>query len=79
MLHLLAVEDLGRGGSGKVWLIRTVSTRKPSICVLLFHNENSIISMNQEKCNWDAVYPEFEKITSVDTWSGSIALKMPHL
>ena len=79
VLHLLAVEDLGRGGSGKVWLTCTVSARKPSICVLKFHNENSIIRMNQEKCNWDAVYPEFEKITSVDTWSGSIALKMPHL
>ena len=30
--HLLAVEDLGRGSSGKVWLTCTVSN-KPSICV----------------------------------------------
>ena len=78
VLHLLAVEDLGRGGSGKVWLTCTVSSRKPTICVLKFHNKNSTQILNQEKCSWDTVYPEFQSITSVDTWSGSTALKMPH-
>ena len=76
--HLVAVEDLGRGGSGKVWLTCTVSSRKPTICVLKFHNKNSTPILNQEKCSWDTVYPEFQSITSVDTWSGSTALKMPH-
>ena len=32
----------------------------------------------KEKDNWDLVYPEFKTITSVGTWSGSTALKMPH-
>ena len=76
--HLLAVEDLGRGSSGKVWLTCTVS-KKPSICVLKFHNHNSTgTKLSQEKKKWDMIYPEFQRITSVDIWSGSFALKMPH-
>ena len=76
--HLLAVEDLGRGGSGKVWLTCTLS-KKPSICVLKFHNYDGTGSkLLEEKNIWDAVYPDFEMLTSVDMWSGSFALKMPH-
>jgi hypothetical protein len=78
--RLLAVEDLGRGSSGKAWLTCTVS-KKPSICVLKFCNHESASStkkLMKEKDNWDLVYPEFKTITSVGTWSGSAALKMPH-
>ena len=76
--HLLAVEDLGRGSSRKVWLTCTVS-KNPSLCVLKFHNNDSTgVKLRKEKQKWDLVYPEFEIVTTVDFWSGSFALKMPH-
>ena len=63
--HLLAVEDLGRGSSGKVWSTCTVS-KKSSICVLKFHNHDSTSAkLCQEKKKWDLIYPELQSITSV--------------
>eukprot|EP01036_Dinobryon_divergens_P031254 gene31254-40622_t len=68
----------GRGSSGKVWLTCTVS-KNLSLCVLKFHNNDSTgVKLRKEKQKWDLVYPEFEIVTTVDFWSGSFALKMPH-
>lgn len=77
---LLAVEDLGRGSSGKAWLTCTLS-KTPAICVLKYSNKGDLggrDSLNVEKSWWDRIYPEFSTMTKVEIWSGSYALVMPH-
>jgi hypothetical protein len=77
---LLALEDLGRGATGKAWLLCTLS-RHPAVCVLKFWNKNSDNvqkRLEDEKKWWDKVYPEYERLTRVEQWSGSYALMMPH-
>lgn len=75
---LLAVEDLGRGSSGKAWLAYTLSN-DPAMCVLKFSNDPAGRDLlNAEKKWWDIIYPEFSKMTKVEFWSGSYALLMPH-
>ena len=78
--HLLALEDLGRGATGKAWLVCTLSD-SPTICVLKFWNKKSgreEYYLEAEKNNWHKVYPEFADKTRVEQWSGSYALMMPH-
>jgi hypothetical protein len=76
--QLLAIEDLGRGSSGKAWLCSTTSTR-PSICVLKFSNKaGEKFSLEDEKQWWHQIYPEFASKVKVEEWSGSSALVMPH-
>lgn len=76
---LLALEDLGRGSTGKAWLCCTVSA-SPALCVLKFGNKSHDVSarLKQEKQWWDAVYPDFQRMTKVEMWGGSEALVMPH-
>lgn len=77
---LLALEDLGRGSSGKAWLTCTLS-KKPAICVLKFSNKRDLGGkdyLDSEKAWWDFIYPEFSSMTKVEIWSGSYALMMPH-
>eukprot|EP01036_Dinobryon_divergens_P029986 gene29986-39165_t len=45
--NLIAVEDLGRGSSGKVWLVTTTETLK-SICVFKFDNKNQRFNLDAE-------------------------------
>ena len=79
---LLAVEDLGRGSSGKAWLACTCTksrTKTPAICVLKFGNEKkSDVRLEHEKKMWDQFYPEFHGKIKLEKWSGSLALVMPH-
>lgn len=77
---LLALEDLGRGSTGKAWLCCTLSSL-PALCVLKFGNrsDNASTRLLQEKKWWDVVYPEFQCMTKVDIWGGSNALMMPHI
>jgi hypothetical protein len=77
---LLALEDLGRGSSGKAWLCCTLSS-SPALCVLKFGNKSDNVSarLKQEKQWWDAVYPQFKAMTKVEVWGGSDALVMPHI
>jgi hypothetical protein len=78
---LLALEDLGRGSTGKAWLCCTLST-SPALCVLKFGNEGDWVSsarLREEKKWWDAVYPQFQTMTKVEVWGGSNALMMPHM
>jgi len=78
--NLLAIEDLGRGSSGRAWLACTQS-ENPAICVIKFSNKGDLEGMehlNKEKIWWDRIYPEFSAMTKVEIWSGSYALVMPH-
>eukprot|EP01036_Dinobryon_divergens_P032238 gene32238-41783_t len=77
---LLALEDLGRGSTGKSWLCCTLSA-SPALCVLKFGNkiDNMSSRLNTEKQWWDTVYPEFKRMTKVEVWGGSNALVMPHM
>ena len=77
---LLALEDLGRGSTGKAWLCCTLSS-SPALCVLKFRNngDNVLSRLKEEKQWWDAVYPDFINMTKVEVWGGSHALVMPHL
>jgi hypothetical protein len=77
---LLALEDLGRGSTGKAWLCCTLSS-SPALCVLKFGNKSDNVSsrLKEEKQWWDAVYPQFKRMTKVEVWGGSDALVMPHV
>jgi hypothetical protein len=76
--NLLAVEDLGRGSSGKVWMTMT-NSNNPAICVLKFRNyQRHENQLETEKEWWHLLYPEFRSLVHVENWSGSLALRMPH-
>eukprot|EP01036_Dinobryon_divergens_P031811 gene31811-41286_t len=77
---LLAMEDLGQGSTEKAWLCCTLSS-SPALCVLKFGNKIDNVSsrLKDEKRWWDAVYPQFQRMTKVEVWGGSDALVMPHL
>ena len=45
--NLIAVEDLGCGSSGKVWLVTTTETLK-SICVFKFDNKTQRFNLDAE-------------------------------
>jgi hypothetical protein len=75
-MHLYAVEDLGHGDNGRVWL---TSTSSGYIYVLKFakfgHNQDNLCA----ECDWwHKVYPEFERFVAVEKWSNHYALRMPH-
>jgi hypothetical protein len=76
---LLAIEDLGRGSTGKAWLCATITKPRSSVCVLKFDNKQiSSINLDFEKEMWHLLYPEFACMVKVELWSGSCALLMPH-
>jgi hypothetical protein len=77
---LIAVEDLGRGSSGKAWLTCTCTKTRDgarAICVLKYGNKESV-KLEHEKRMWDILYPEFNGKIRLELWSGSFALMMPH-
>jgi hypothetical protein len=76
--NLIALEDLGRGATGKAWLCVTLSTPSASACVLKFHNTKKITDLEKEKDLWHKIYPEFSKLVRIERWSGENALVMPH-
>jgi len=72
--YLYAIEDLGRGSDGRVWLTCTSSG---AVCVLKFpikSKEHDAVRLEME--NWKAAYPEFEVFREM--WCGRDALRMPH-
>ena len=75
---LIALEDLGRGSTGKAWLCGTTSTAHSAVCVLKFSNKAEVSNLDNEFKNWGLIYPEFSEMTSLKEWSGSKALMMPH-
>lgn len=76
---LLALEDLGRGSTGKAWLCATVSKLSSAVCVLKFDNKQSFSgNLAHENAMWHLLYPEFDSMVRIKKWSGSDALVMPH-
>lgn len=79
--YLHAIEDLGRGLTGRVWLCSTTSGR---VCVLKFPNRKSLSSeedrmdAHSEARLWHQIYPGFESAVQAEVWSGYEVLRMPH-
>lgn len=79
--NLLALEDLGRGATGKAWLCVTLTKPKSAACVLKFDIEVAYShNLIQERDNWHAIYDDkpFCNLIKVEEWSGAYALVMPH-
>ena len=76
--HMYALEDLGRGADGKVYLAATTSG---SICVLKFSRSKTKAKerLDHEKRMWHMMYPDLKKFVKVEMWSNRYALQMPHL
>lgn len=75
--NLLAVEDLGRGSNGKVWLTTTETFK--SVCVLKFDNKNNRCNLDFEAELWVKLYDSaISSMVKVDQWSGAFALMMPY-
>ena len=75
---LIALEDLGRGSTGKAWLCVTLTQPHSAACVLKFSNRQQGSNLELECKNWERIYPEFTAMIKVQEWSGSRALMMPH-
>ncbi len=77
---LVALEDLGRGSTGKAWLCVTLTQpRSASCCVLKFDSKYSQSEkLVKEKDMWHLLYPEFSTMVKLESWSGADALVMPH-
>lgn len=70
---LFAVEDLGRGAHGRVWLTCGSSG---AVCVLKFMMSEKEDDAKAEANYWNIAYPEFGVYAEV--WSGRPAVRMPH-
>jgi len=70
---LFAVQDLGRGADGRVWLTCTTSG---AICVLKFPLDGKAETVDREHSSWQAAYPSIR--TYKETWCGHVALRMPY-
>ena len=76
---LIALEDLGRGSTGKAWLCVTTTKPRSASCVLKFDNKHSQSDkLTKERDMWHLLYPEFSTMVRVEHWSGADALVMPH-
>ena len=76
---LVALEDLGRGSTGKAWLCVTVTQPRSASCVLKFDNKHhQSEKLIKERDLWHLLYPEFACMVKVEHWSGADALMMPH-
>ena len=67
--NLVALEDLGRGSTGKAWLCVTITKPSSAACVLKFDNKHA-------KSN--NLVPELSSMIKLEHWSGADALVMPH-
>jgi hypothetical protein len=79
--YLYAIEHLGGGLDGNVWLVCTVSGH---IGVLKFSNEvlleSQRVAMQFELEMWETFYPELARsFCALENWSGRFALRMPHV
>ena len=77
---LVALEDLGRGSTGKAWLCVTVTKPCSAVCVLKFDNKHDHSNnLMEERKMWNLLYPELSHMIKLERWSGSDTLVMPHL
>lgn len=68
--YLFAIEDLGKGSDGRVWLTCSSSG---AICVLKFpikKTKSQSEDVAQELQNWHIAYPEFETKVFHEQWCG---------
>lgn len=74
VIRLFAIEDLGRGANGRVWLTCTSSG---AVCVLKYSIEKKPDrALAGEYKNWTKAYPQMK--VYLETWCGHTALRMPH-
>jgi hypothetical protein len=74
--YLYAIEDLGFGAEGRVWLTCSFSG---AVCVLKFpinDTNGEHKGVERELENWKKAYPEFKAFR--EKWCGRDALRMPH-
>lgn len=71
--YLYAIEDLGRGAHGRVWLTCSSSG---AVCVLKFALNDKPDGLDEEFKFWKRIYPSFPVFR--ETWCGHPALRMPH-
>jgi hypothetical protein len=74
--YLYAIEDLGFGADGRVWLTCTFSG---AVCVLKFpinDTKGEHKGVERELEHWKKAYPEFKVFH--EKWCGRDALRMPH-
>ncbi len=76
---LVALEDLGRGSTGKAWLCVTITKPRSAVCVLKFDNKHANSNNLVNEMNmWNLLYPELSHMIKLEHWSGADALVMPH-
>lgn len=73
--YLYAVEDLGHGSNGRVWLTSTIGGY---IHVLKIPRTYTDEALERECSWWHKIYPEFAKYVAIESWSGHRVLRMPH-
>ena len=75
--YLYALQDLGHGAHGRVWL---TCTNGGAVCVLKFSlGRNPKENLDKEKKIWDIVYGGVDNIVVYrEKWGGHHALRMPH-
>lgn len=75
--YLFALQDLGHGAHGRVWL---ACTSGGAICVLKFSlGTKPEEALDKEKGVWDTVYGGIDGISvHREKWGGHHALRMPH-
>lgn len=70
---LFAIEDLGRGADGRVWL---TSSSTGAVCVLKFALSDKLSDTMAEAAAWKRVYPGIP--VKAEIWCGHPALQMPY-
>ena len=70
---LFAIQDLGRGSDGRVWL---TSSSKGSVCVLKFALSRELSDTIKEMNFWNRAYPDIK--VQAEIWCGHPALRMPY-
>ena len=71
---LFAIEDLGYGAHGRVWLC---CSSGGAVCVLKFALDGKALLLDKEKEVWEKVYSAGVKVHR-EYWCGEPALRMPH-
>ena len=70
---MYAIEDLGCGAHGRVWLTCSSSG---AVCVLKFALDDKPDGLDKEYAFWKQIYPSFPVFR--ETWCGHPALRMLH-
>ena len=72
---LFAIEDLGYGSHGRVWLC---CSSGGAVCVLKFALDGKALSLDNEEAVWATAYSADGIKVHRESWCGEPALRMPH-